>query len=72
MSAVRGLLRAYRGRIEDGLHDATRAMEVSGQVGMPLLRTIAAQVFGVATLSTGDALRCPQAAGPIRGCVARP
>jgi DNA-binding CsgD family transcriptional regulator len=56
MSAIRGLLYAYRGQIEAGVRDATHAMEVAGQVGMPLLSTIAAQVFGVAALSTGDAL----------------
>ncbi len=65
MSAVRGLLHAYRGRIEAGLQDAMRAMEVGGQVGVPLLGTIAAQVFGVAALSTGDAMGTHARLGPL-------
>ena len=55
MSAARGLLHAYRGRIDAGLHDALHAVELARELGMPLLADIAAQSFGIAALSTGDA-----------------
>jgi DNA-binding CsgD family transcriptional regulator len=65
MSAVRGLLHAYRGRTDAGLHDAARAIEVGAQAGMPLVSTVAAQVFGVAALSIGDALGAHERLGPL-------
>jgi len=55
MSAARGLLRAYRGRIDAGQRDAARAVELARDLGMPLPATTAAQAFGIAALSTGDA-----------------
>jgi DNA-binding CsgD family transcriptional regulator len=55
MSAARGLLHAYRGRVDAGQRDAARAVELARNLGMPLLATMAAQVFGIAALSTGDA-----------------
>jgi DNA-binding CsgD family transcriptional regulator len=69
MSAVRGLLHAYRGRIEAGLRDAAHVTEVGGQVGMPLLSTIAAQVFGVAALSIGDALGAHERLGSLAATI---
>ena len=54
MSAARGLLHAYRGRIDAGLRDATRAVELAGELGMPLPAGTAAQAFGIAALSAGD------------------
>ncbi len=65
MSAVRGLLHAYRGRIDASLRDAAHAIEVGGQVGMPLLRMLAAQVFGIAALSVGDARGAHERLGPL-------
>jgi DNA-binding CsgD family transcriptional regulator len=65
MSAVRGLLRAYRGQIEAGLHDAVHATDVGGQIGMPLLSMVAAQVFGIVGLSVGDALGAHERLGPF-------
>ena len=50
MLAARGLLHAYRGRIDAGLGDAARAMELAGELGMPLVADMAAQAFGIATL----------------------
>ena len=55
MSAARGLLHAYRGRIDAGRHDALHAVELARELGIPLLADIAAQSFGIAALSTGDA-----------------
>ena len=54
MSAARGLLHAYRGRVDAGQRDAARAVELARNLGMPLLATMAAQVFGIAALSAGD------------------
>jgi DNA-binding CsgD family transcriptional regulator len=65
MSAVRGMLHAYRGRTEVGLRDAERAVQLGGQVGMPMLGIIAAPVFGVAALSVGDASGAHERLGPF-------
>lgn len=55
MSAARGLVHAYRGRIDAGQCDAARAVELARKLEMPLLATMAAQAFGIAALSVGDA-----------------
>ena len=65
MSVARGLLHAYRGRIDAGLRDAARAMELAGELGMPLLAAMAAQAFGIAALSTGDATGAHERLGPF-------
>ena len=65
MSAARGLLHAYHGRIDAGLRDATRAMELSGELGMPLPAATAAQAFGIAALSAGDPAGAHARLGPL-------
>ena len=65
MSAVRGILHAYRGRIDAGLRDATRAVELAGNLGMPLPAAMAAQAFGIGALSAGDARGAHQRLGPL-------
>ncbi len=65
MSVARGLMHAYRGRIDAGLRDAARAMEVAGELGMPLIAAMAAQAFGIAALSTGDAMGAHDRLGPF-------
>jgi DNA-binding NarL/FixJ family response regulator len=65
MSAARGLLHAYRGRIEACRRDAVRAVELAGNLGMPLLATMAAQAFGIAALSAGDARGAHERLGPF-------
>ena len=55
MSAARGLVHAYRRRIDAGQCDAERAVELARKLEMPLLATMAAQAFGIAALSVGDA-----------------
>jgi DNA-binding CsgD family transcriptional regulator len=65
MSAARGLLHAYRGRIDAGLGDAARAVELAGDLGMPLPAAAAAQAFGIAALSAGDAAGAHQRLGPL-------
>jgi DNA-binding CsgD family transcriptional regulator len=55
MSAIRGLLHAYRGRISAGAADTARAIQLAGDLGMPLLAVMSAQALGVAALSAGDA-----------------
>jgi DNA-binding CsgD family transcriptional regulator len=54
-SASRGLLHAYQGRIAASQLDAARAVELASNLGMPLLAASAAQAFGIAALSSGDA-----------------
>ena len=65
MSVARGLMHAYRGRIDAGLRDAARAVELAGELGMPLLAAMAAQAFGIAALSTGDAMGAHERLGPF-------
>ena len=65
MSAARGLLHAYRGRIDAGQRDAARAVELATGLGMPLLATMAAQAFGIAALSAGDARGAHERLGPF-------
>jgi DNA-binding CsgD family transcriptional regulator len=65
MSAARGLLHVYRGRIDAGLRDATRAVELASELGMPLPAAAAAQAFGVAFLSMGDAPGAHERLGPL-------
>jgi DNA-binding CsgD family transcriptional regulator len=65
MSAARGLLHAYRGRIDAGQSDAARAVELATGLGMPLLATMAAQAFGIAALSAGDARGAHERLGPF-------
>jgi DNA-binding CsgD family transcriptional regulator len=55
MSASRGLMHAYRGRIDASHSDAMHAVELATHLGLPLLATFAARAFGIAALSTGDA-----------------
>ena len=69
MSAARGLLHAYRGRIDAGLRDAARAVELAGNLGMPLPAAMAAQAFGIAALSAGDARGAHQRLGPLAAAV---
>ena len=65
MSAARGLLHAYRGGIDAGLSDAARAVELAGDLGMPLPAATAAQAFGIAALSVGDAAGAHERLGPL-------
>ena len=69
MSAARALLHAYRGRIDAGLRDAARAAELARQVGMPLPAATAAQAYGIAVLSAGDARGAHQRLGPLAEAV---
>ena len=70
MSAARGLLHAYRGRIDASLRDATRATELASQIGMPLIAATAAQAFGIAALSMSDPLGAHDRLGPIAEAIA--
>ncbi len=65
MSAARGLLHAYRGRIEAARADAARALEQARALGMPLLGIVGAQPLGIAALSTGDAEGAHAQLGPV-------
>ena len=65
MSVARAQMHAYRGRIDASLRDAARAMELAGELGMPLLAAMAAQAFGIAALSTGDAMGAHERLGPF-------
>jgi DNA-binding NarL/FixJ family response regulator len=65
MAASRGLMHAYRGRIDAGRDDATHAMEVATYLGLPSLASFAARAFGVAALSTGDARGAHQQLAPL-------
>ena len=65
MSAARGLVHAYRGRIDAGQCDAARAVELARKLEMPLLATMAAQAFGIAALSVGDARGAHERLGPF-------
>ena len=65
MSAARGLLHAYRGRIDAGLGDAARAVELAAEIGMPLVAAMAAQAFGIAALSAGDPGSAHERLGPF-------
>ena len=65
MSGVRGLLHAYRGRIESARRDAARAVEVARALGMPLLEFTGAQPLGIAALSVGDAQGADEKLGPF-------
>lgn len=65
MLAARALLHAYRGRTDAGQADAARAVELAGKLGMPLLATMAAQAFGIAALSAGDARAAHKRLGPF-------
>jgi DNA-binding CsgD family transcriptional regulator len=69
MLVARGLLHAYRGRIDASLRDAARAVEFAADLGMPLLAAMAAQAFGLAALSTGDAIGAHQRLGPLAAAV---
>lgn len=69
MSVARGPLHAYRGRIDAGLHDAARAVELAGKLGIPLLAAMAAQTFGIAALSAGDALNAHRYLSPFAEAV---
>ena len=71
MSASRGLLHVYRGRIDAGLRDATRATELAGEIGMPLLAAIAAQAFGIGALSMGDARTAHERLGSSADAIRR-
>jgi DNA-binding CsgD family transcriptional regulator len=55
MVAVRGLVHVYRGRLEDGLRDGERAIELDQALGMSFPTLIVAQYSGLAHLSVGDA-----------------
>lgn len=65
MAAARGLLHAYRGRLDAARSDAALAVGFARYLGMPLLATMAAQVLGIAALSAGDARQAHMQLGPI-------
>jgi DNA-binding CsgD family transcriptional regulator len=65
MSATRGLLHAYRGRIEPARADAARALEQARALGLPLLAIVGAQPLGIAALSVGDAEGAHAQLGPV-------
>ena len=65
MSAARGLVHAYRGRIDAGMSDASRAVKLARELGMPLPAASAAQAIGIAALSAGDALGAHERLGPF-------
>lgn len=69
MSASRGVLHAYRGRIGASLCDAARATELASEMGMPLLAAIAAQAFGIAALSMGDARAAHERLSPFADAI---
>jgi DNA-binding CsgD family transcriptional regulator len=69
MSGARGLLHAYRGRIEPARADAARALEQARILGMPLLAIVGAQPFGIAALSVGDAEGAHAQLGPVAEAV---
>ncbi len=69
MSAVRGLLHAYRGRIGPALADAAGTLERARALGMPLLAIIGAQPIGIAALSAGDAEGAHAQLGPVADAV---
>jgi DNA-binding CsgD family transcriptional regulator len=69
MSAARGLVHAYRGRIDAGQRDAARAVELASELEMPLLATMAAQAFGIAALSAGDARGAHERLGPFAATI---
>jgi DNA-binding CsgD family transcriptional regulator/tetratricopeptide (TPR) repeat protein len=55
MSAARGLVHAYQGRIELARSDAARTVDLARALGVPLLAIIGVQPLGIAALSVGDA-----------------
>ncbi len=65
MSGTRGLLHAYRGRIEPARSDGARALEQARALGMPLLAIVGAQPLGIAALSAGDAEGAHAQLGPV-------
>jgi DNA-binding CsgD family transcriptional regulator len=65
MAASRGLLHAYRGRVDAGRNDAAFAVAIAGHLGMPMLAAIAAQAFGIAALSAGDPVRAHEQLDPF-------
>jgi DNA-binding CsgD family transcriptional regulator len=69
MSATRGLLHAYRGRIEPARADGARALEQARALGIPLLAIIGAQPLGIAALSVGDAEGAHAQLGPVAEAV---
>jgi DNA-binding CsgD family transcriptional regulator len=69
MSVARGLLHAYRGRVDASLRDATRAIDIAGQLGMPLLAIMAAQCFGITALPAGDVMALHRRLAPFREMV---
>lgn len=69
MSGTRGLLHAYRGRVEAARADGARALEQARTLGMPLLAIVGAQPLGIAALSTGDAEGAHAQLGPVAEAV---
>jgi DNA-binding CsgD family transcriptional regulator len=65
MSGTRGLLHAYRGRIEPARADGARALEQARALGIPLLAIVGAQPLGIAALSVGDAEGAHAQLGPV-------
>ena len=61
MSAARGLLHAYRGRIDAGQHDAARAVELARELGMPLLADHGGSGLRDRGPVDGRRPRCPRA-----------
>ena len=69
MSGARGLLHAYRGRIEPARRDAAYVVGLAQTLGMPLLAIIGAQPFGIAALSVGDPQGAHRELGPFAEAV---
>ena len=69
MSGTRGLLHAYRGRIEPARADGARALEQARALGIPLLAIVGAQPLGIAALSVGDAEGAHAQLGPVAEAV---
>lgn len=55
MAAVRALVHAYRGRLNPARQDAAHAVELAQGLGLPMVAMTAAQAYGAAALSVGDA-----------------
>jgi DNA-binding CsgD family transcriptional regulator len=71
MSVAQGLLHAYRGRVDASLRDTTRAIDIAGHLGMPLLALMAAQCFGITALPVGDVMALHRRLAPFVSIMGR-
>ncbi len=55
MAAVRAVLHAYQGQIDAARDDAARSVQLAQGLGLAVVGSVAAQAFGAAALSVGDA-----------------